>query len=174
MNGTDIEVPQQYLTFCLGAESFAVDVAKAREVIDDINITDVPQTPDYMLGVINLRGSVVPVIDMRRKFGMAAIAHTVDTCIIVLEVNVDGESLVVGALADSVSEVLDINPNQIEPPPRLGTKLNTDFIQGMGNCNDEFVIILDIDKVFSVDELQLVQDINEEMADESEPLAAEG
>jgi purine-binding chemotaxis protein CheW len=174
MNKAAIEVALQYLTFCLGAESFAVDVAKAREVIDDISITAVPQTPEYMLGVINLRGSVVPVIDMRRKFGMETVEQTVDTCIIVLEVNVEGESIVVGALADSVSEVLDIYPEQIEPPPRLGTKLNTDFIQGMGNCNDEFVIILNIDKVFSVDELQLVREINEEMNEEDESLAVEG
>jgi purine-binding chemotaxis protein CheW len=128
-----------------------------------------------MLGVINLRGSVVPVIDMRRKFGMEKVEQTVDTCIIVLEVDVEGESIVVGALADSVSEVLDIKPDQIEPPPRLGTKLNTDFIQGMGNCNDEFVIILDIDKVFSVDELQLVREVNAAMnEEEEESLAVEG
>ncbi len=171
MSEAALDVAQQYLIFRLGAESFAVDVAKAREVLDDINITDVPQTPDYMLGVINLRGSVVPVIDMRRKFGMEAVEYTVDTCIIVLEVNVDGESVVVGALVDSVNEVLDINPDQIEPPPRLGTKLNTEFIQGMGTCNNEFVIILEIDKVFSVDELQLVQEVNEEMAAESKSLA---
>lgn len=161
------ELVQQYLTFGLGNETFAVDVAKAREVLDGINITKVPQTPEYMLGVINLRSSVVPVIDMRLKFGMESAEQTVDTCIIVLEVHVDDDSIVVGALADSVREVLDILPEQIEPPPRLGTKLNTEFIQGMGNCNDEFVIILDIDKVFSVEELSLVQgmsDIDNETA----------
>lgn len=157
MSEAALDISQQYLTFGLGNETFAVDVAKAREVLDGINIIKVPQTPDYMLGVINLRSSVVPVIDMRLKFGMEAFEQTVDTCIIVLEVSVDDESIVVGALADSVREVLDILPEQIEPPPRLGTRLNTDFIQGMGNCNDEFVIILDIDKVFSVDELSLVQ-----------------
>ncbi len=156
------DIAQQYLTFCLGNETFAVDVAKTREVIDGINITDVPQTPDYMLGVINLRGGVVPVIDMRRKFSMEAKEHTVDTCIIVLEVNVEGEPVIVGALADSVSEVLEIKAGQVEPPPRLGSKLNTDFIQGMGNVDDNFVILLDIDKVFSVEELELVREMNDE------------
>ncbi|NIR94791.1 MAG: purine-binding chemotaxis protein CheW [Gammaproteobacteria bacterium] len=156
------DIAQQYLTFCLGNETFAVDVAKTREVIDGINITDVPQTPDYMLGVINLRGGVVPVIDMRRKFSMEAKEHTVETCIIVLEVNVEGEAVIVGALADSVSEVLEIKAGQIEPPPRLGSKLNTEFIQGMGNIDDNFVILLDIDKVFSVEELELVREMNDE------------
>ena len=169
MSETALELSQQYLTFGLGNETFAVDVAKAREVLDGINITKVPQTPEYMLGVINLRSSVVPVIDMRLKFGMEQVEQTVDTCIIVLEINVDGDSIIVGALADSVREVLDILPDQIEPPPRLGTKLNTDFIQGMGNCNDEFVIILNIDKVFSVDELSLVQGMsNDTNADDEQ------
>ena len=157
MSEAAVETTQQYLTFGLGDETFAVDVAKAREVLDGINITKVPQTPEYMLGVINLRGSVVPVIDMRLKFGMAASERTIDTCIIVLEVDVDGEPVVIGALSDSVQEVLDIGAGQIEPPPRLGTKLNTDFIEGMGNCNDEFVIILDIDKVFTSEELAVLE-----------------
>jgi len=154
-----IESTHQYLTFCLGKEIFAVDVAKAREVLDNISITKVPQTPGYMLGVINLRGNVVPVIDMRLKFGMDAVERTVDTCIIVLEISVDGEAVVIGAQADSVQEVLDISAGQIEPPPRLGTRLNTEFIQGMGNCNEEFVIILDIDKVFTTEEIFLAQSL---------------
>ncbi len=131
-------------------------------MLDGISITGVPQTPDYMLGVINLRGGVVPVIDMRRKFSMEAKEHTVETCIIVLEVNVEGEAVIVGALADSVSEVLEIKAGQIEPPPRLGSKLNTEFIQGMGNIDDNFVIILNIDKVFSAEELELVREMNDE------------
>ena len=154
------DIAKQYLTFGLGAEIFAVDVAKAKEVLDNINITKVPQTPSYMLGVINLRSSVVPVIDMRLKFGMAKAEQTVDTCIIVLEIDVEGESIVIGALADSVREVLDIHQDQIEPPPRLGTKMNTDFIYGMGNCEDGFVIILDIDHVFSTEELAVVTDMS--------------
>jgi len=157
MTEAAVDMTHQYLTFMLGDETFAVDVAKAREVLDSINITNVPQTPEYMLGVINLRGSVVPVIDMRLKFGLEKRDRTVDTCIIVLEIAVDGDAVVIGAQADSVQEVLEISTGQIEPPPRLGTKLNTEFIRGMGNCNDEFVIILDIDKVFTVDELELAK-----------------
>ncbi|PLY03465.1 MAG: chemotaxis protein CheW [Desulfuromonas sp.] len=157
MTEAAVDMTHQYLTFMLGDETFAVDVAKAREVLDSINITKVPQTPEYMLGVINLRGSVVPVIDMRLKFGLEKRDRTVDTCIIVLEIAVDGDAVVIGAQADSVQEVLEISTGQIEPPPRLGTKLNTEFIRGMGNCNDEFVIILDIDKVFTVDELELAK-----------------
>ena len=162
MGDVALNMTQQYLTFCLGSEIFAVDVAKTREVLDYINITEVPQTPDYMLGVINLRGSAVPVIDMRHKFGMEASEHTVDTCIVVLEVNVDGESTVIGALADSVSEVLAINLDQIEPPPRLGTKLNTEYICGIGNCENGFVILLDIDKLFSADEVGQIQSMHHE------------
>jgi purine-binding chemotaxis protein CheW len=160
MSEAAMELAQQYLTFGLGNETFAVDVAKTKEVLDDIKITRVPQTPAYMLGVLNLRSSVVPVIDMRLKFGMEQVEQTVDSCILVLEVSVDDDTIVVGALADSVREVLDILPDQIEPPPRLGTKLNTDFIHGMDNCDGEFVIILDIDHVFSVEELAVVTDVS--------------
>jgi len=153
----------QYLTFTLGEDVFAIDVTMAREVLDVCDVTRVPQVPEYMLGVINLRGSVVPVIDMRRKFGMPAAEKTRDSCIVVVEVDVDGESVVVGALADSVREVLDLTPDQIEPPPRIGTRLKTEFIHGMGNLDDRFVIILDINRVFSAEELALVQGLAEEV-----------
>jgi purine-binding chemotaxis protein CheW len=147
----------QFLTFALGDDIFAVDVLAAREILDYSDVTRVPQTPEYMLGVINLRGNVVPVIDMRLKFGMVDIEKTRDSCVIVMEVDVDGNRVVVGALADSVSEVLDLLPSQIEPAPRIGTRLNTEFIKGMGNLGEKFVIILDINKVFSSDELAIVQ-----------------
>ncbi|RQW86748.1 MAG: chemotaxis protein CheW [Geobacter sp.] len=143
---------QQYLTFRLAQETFAVDVAKVREILDFVAITKVPQTPDFMRGVINLRGSVVPVVDMKLKFGMEPTEKTVNTCIIVLEVTIENETTIVGALADSVQEVVELDPSQIEPPPRIGMKLNIDFIKGMGKLNDEFVIILDTDKIFSVTE----------------------
>jgi len=154
----------QFLTFTLGEDVFAIDVTMAREVLDLCEVTRVPQVPDYMLGVINLRGSVVPVIDMRRKFGMPKAEKTRDTCIVVVEVDVDGEPVVVGALADSVREVLDLRPDQIEPPPRIGTRLKTEFIKGMGNLEDRFVIILDINRVFGADELALAQGLAEEVA----------
>ena len=122
MSVAEITETTQYLTFTLAEDIFAIDVTMAREILDVCDVTRVPQTPDYMLGVINLRGSVVPVIDMRLKFGMEHVERTRDTCIVVVEVDVDGESVVVGALADSVREVLDLEPSQIEPPPRIGTR----------------------------------------------------
>ncbi len=147
-----INQTDQYLTFRLGEEVFALEIGKVREVLDFTNITKVPQTPPFMRGVINLRGSVVPVMDMNLKFGMPETAKTVNTCIIIAEIVVEGETTVVGALADSVREVLDLEPGQIEPAPKIGTRLNTDFIKGMGKTDDTFIIILDIDRVFSEEE----------------------
>lgn len=147
----------QYLTFTLDDEVFALEISKVREVLDFSDVTRVPQMPDFMCGVINLRGSVVPVVDMRCKFGIEQTESTVNTCIIIVEVVMDGEASVLGALVDSVKEVLDLEPNQIEPPPKIGTKLNTDFIRGMGKHNEQFIIILDINRVFLADELQLLK-----------------
>jgi purine-binding chemotaxis protein CheW len=152
----------QYLTFKLEDEVFALDISKVREVLDFTTITKVPRTPEFMRGVINLRGSVVPVVDLRLKFGMSRTEKTVNTCIIITEVTVDNETTVLGALADSVQEVMDLEPGNIEPAPKIGTRLNTEFIRGMGKRDNTFVIILDIDKVFSVDELALVQAKQEE------------
>lgn len=147
----------QYLTFLLNGEIFGLVISKVREVLDFTSVTRVPQTPDYMCGVINLRGSVVPVIDLNNKFAMEQTEKTVNTCIIIVEIEMDNETVVIGALADSVQEVLDLEPEQIEPPPKIGTKLNPEFIKGMGKRGEEFVILLDIDKVFSADELASVQ-----------------
>jgi purine-binding chemotaxis protein CheW len=146
----------QYLTFKLDDEVFAVGIDKVREVLDYTTVTKVPQTPDFMRGVINLRGSVVPVVDMRLKFGMPRTEKTVNTCIIIVEINLKDETTVLGALADSVQEVLDLEPEQIEPAPKIGTKLNTDFIRGMGKQDEQFIIILDINRVFSSEELAAV------------------
>lgn len=157
MSVTGITETVQYLTFKLSDEVFALDVAKVREILEITNITKVPQTPDFMRGVINLRGSVVPVIDMRLKFGMSATEQTVNTCIIVVEINMDGDTVVLGALADSVQEVVEMGPESIEAAPHIGTKLNTDFIKGMGKVDARFVMILDIDRVFSSYELADLQ-----------------
>lgn len=164
------KVMLQFLTFGLGTDTFAIDVSKAKEILDFAEVTKVPQMPDYMTGVLNLRSSVIPVINTRLKFGMPDTDTTKDSCIIVVEVDVDGESVTVGIMADSVQEVLSIAPEQIEPPPRIGTKLNTDFIKGMGTLGKKFVIILDIDKVFSVEELQLVQGVNDSIDESSETM----
>jgi purine-binding chemotaxis protein CheW len=153
-----ISETHQYLTFKLDEEVFALGIDKVREVLDYTSVTKVPQTPDFMRGVINLRGGVVPVIDMRLKFGMPRTEQTVNTCIIIVEVAVEGETVILGALADSVQEVLDLEPHQIEAAPKIGTRLRTDFIRGMGKRDERFIIILDIDKVFSGDELLAVRD----------------
>jgi purine-binding chemotaxis protein CheW len=153
MSVSSITETTQYLSFALGDEIFAVDVAKVREILDVTTITKIPQTPDFMRGVINLRGRVVPVMDMRLKFGMPATEQTVNTCIIVIEVVHEGDTLVLGSLADSVQEVLELEPGQIEPPPRIGTRLRSDFIKGMGRVNDQFIIVLDTDRIFTVDEV---------------------
>ena len=146
----------QYLTFKLAEEVYALDIGKVREVLDFTTVTKVPRTPDFMRGVINLRGSVVPVVDLRLKFGLSATEKTVNTCVIITEVTVDNDTTVLGCLADSVQEVLDLATEEISAPPKIGTKLRTDFITGMGKRDDRFIIILDIDKVFSVEELSLV------------------
>ena len=157
----------QFLSFILDNELFAVDIAKVREVLDFTKVTKVPRTPSSMMGVINLRGSVVPVIDMRKKFGMTETEKTVNTCIVIMEVNMDDEHVVLGALVDSVQEVFELEADQIEPPPKIGTWLKTEFIQGMGKQSDEeFIIILDIDKIFSAEEMAIAANV----ADNSDAL----
>ncbi len=158
MSIAETAVTTQYLTFKLGEEVYAVDISKVREVLDFTTVTKVPRTPDFMRGVINLRGSVVPVVDLRLKFGMQGTENTVNTCIIIMEVRVDSETTILGALADSVQEVIDLDTEHIEPAPRIGTKLKTEFITGMGKQNEKFIIILDIDEIFSTEELSLVQE----------------
>jgi purine-binding chemotaxis protein CheW len=147
----------QYLTFKLDDEVFGLAIGKVREVLDFTTVTRVPRTPEYMRGVINLRGSVVPVVDLHMKFGLAQTEKTVNTCIIIVEIDIEGEVTILGALADSVQEVVELEPDQIEAAPKIGTKLNTEFIKGMGKREEQFVILLDIDKVFSHDELSQVQ-----------------
>lgn len=150
----------QYLTFKLDSEVFGLAINKVREVLDFTSITRVPQAPEYMRGVINLRGCVVPVIDLRLKFGLPHTQKTVNTCIIITEIKTDEGSTILGALADSVQEVLDLDAEQIEPPPRIGSNLRTEFIQGMGKHDERFIILLDIDRVFTSNEIAVVQDVH--------------
>ncbi|MBM4053513.1 MAG: chemotaxis protein CheW [Planctomycetes bacterium] len=157
MSVTELTKTTQFLTFILDAEVFAINITQVREVLDFTTITKVPRTPDFMLGVINLRGTVVPVIDMRKKFGIEKADKTIKSCIVIMEVELDGEITVLGALVDSVREVLELEPDQIEPAPRIGTRLKTEFILGMGKRDEQFIIILDVNKVFSADELALQQ-----------------
>ena len=160
---SEITETSTYLTFTLDQEDFAVDVSGVREVLDFTTVTRVPRTPNFMKGVINLRGSVVPVVDMRLKFGLPEAEKTVDTCVIVLEVEMEGEVTVIGAIADSVKEVFELESKDIEPPPRLGTRFESEFISGMGKHNENFIIILDVNKVFSSEEMELFRQAEEDL-----------
>ncbi|UTF51178.1 chemotaxis protein CheW [Desulfomicrobium sp. ZS1] len=150
----------QYLTFGLGVEVFALETGSVREVIEIVSVTRIPKTPPFMRGVINLRGHAVPVVDLRIKFDIPQVADTVNTCIIIVDVEVDGESCFMGAIVDSVREVFEMTSDQIKPPPHMGASIKTDFIKGMGEQNEQFVMIIDIEKVFSSVELQLVANVN--------------
>lgn len=135
----------KYLTFVLAEEEYGLEILKVREIIGLMGITAVPRTPEHVKGVINLRGKVIPVIDLRLKFGMQEIEHTTETCIIVVSVN-ESE---IGVLVDRVSEVLDIEAGQIEEAPSFGSEVNTEFIMGMGMADDKVTILLDISKVLA-------------------------
>lgn len=150
---------RQYMTFKLGHELFAIDVAQVREVLEISLITKVPTAPDYMRGVVNVRGQATPVVDLRLRLGLTQGADTVHTRIIVMELHLDGEAAVLGGIADSVHEVIELGPADIGPPPRIAMRWRTDFIQGMGKRGDDFIIILDVNAVFSSEELALVTDI---------------
>ena len=153
----------ELLTFHLGEEMFAAEVDHVREVLEFSDITRIPRTPDFMRGVINMRGSVVPIIDMRTKFNLPPSKETEDTCIIVIEVSIAGEIMVMGMLVDAVEEVIELEHDQIEPLPGIGINLDTEFIKGMGKKNGQFIIILDIDRVFSAEELSDVDEAVKEV-----------
>ncbi|MEN6615486.1 MAG: chemotaxis protein CheW [Syntrophorhabdus sp.] len=157
MSKSSITETKQYLTFQLGEETFGIDVSKAREILEFTTVTKIPNTPEYMRGVINLRGSVVPVFDLRLKFGMPETEKTIHTCIVVVEAKLEDENTVIGALVDSVQEVFELEPDNIEQAPKIGMHLNSDFIKGMGKRDDRFVIILDTDSIFTMDELYFAQ-----------------
>jgi purine-binding chemotaxis protein CheW len=146
----------QFLTYRLGDEMFAVGVAQVREVLELAPITKVPTAPPYMRGVVNVRGTAIPVVDLRLKFGLPPKADTLHTRIIVLELKLDGEPCVIGGIADSVHEVIELDPAQTAPPPTIAMRWRSDFIRGMGRRGDDFIIILDIDAVFSATELAAV------------------
>lgn len=147
----------QYLSFKLDDEVYALDINHVREVLDLTQMTKVPRMPDFMRGVINLRGGVVPVVDLRLKFGLPEVETDVDTCIIIIEVSLEGEETILGIMVDSVQEVMSLEPDQIEPAPKIGTRLKTEFIKGMGKKSDDFIIILETKRVFSAQELAVVQ-----------------
>ena len=149
----------KYLVFHLGREEFGIRVLKVREIMGIQDITAVPQTPAHVKGVINLRGKVIPVVDLRLKFGMEALGYTERTCIIVVEITGDGKKIQIGILVDSVSEVLNIKAADIEDTPNFGSHLNTDYILGMAKTGGRVKILLDIDKVLSSSEVAAVVSI---------------
>jgi len=148
----------KFLTFILGDEIYGIEILKAREIIGLMDITTVPQTPEYMKGVINLRGKVIPVIDLRLKFGMPEEEHTQETCVIVVEVN----NTSLGIIVDSVSEVSDINGGEIEDAPSFGQGIDTSFIMALGKVKDKIIILLDIEAVLSSEELEMVGELAKE------------
>lgn len=143
------DVAGKYLTFHLAAEEYGVEILKVQEIIGMMNITRVPRAPEYVRGVINLRGKVIPVVELRSKFNMETVEYTSRTCIIVVQVDLSGSSIVMGIIVDEVSEVVDVRAEQIDPPPSFGTVVDNDFILGMGKVADKVLILLDIDKVLS-------------------------
>ena len=147
------EAPSQYLTFALGSEMFAVGILNVKEIIEYGNLTEIPMMPAFIRGVINLRGSVVPVIDLSARFGGSQTEVGRRTCIVIVEVEDDEAKHDIGIMVDAVSEVLEIPASDIEPPPSFGARIRADFIFGMGKVNSKFVIILSINKVLSVEEI---------------------
>jgi purine-binding chemotaxis protein CheW len=154
-----ITQPSQYITFKLGDELFAIDVAQVREVLELPLITRVPTAPSYMRGVVNVRGKAIPVVDLRAKFGLSATADTVNSRIVVMELELDGDATVIGGIADSVHEVIELEASQIEPAPRIAMRWRSELIRGMGRRGEQFIIILDIGAVFSSGDIALLQTV---------------
>jgi purine-binding chemotaxis protein CheW len=152
-----------YLTFKLGDELFGANVAKVLNILEMTKITKVPNAPPYMKGVINLRGSVLPLIDTRIKFDLGETDYTTNTCILVLDIELSGETVHVGALVDSVQEVMEIDEIQIQPPPSIGSKYKSEFIEGMAKINEEFIMLLNMDMIFSTNELSMLRESSGEL-----------
>lgn len=152
----DVAEQNQYLTFQLGEEMFAIGILQIREIIEYGVVTDVPMTPAFIRGVLNLRGAVVPVLDLAVRFGRQPRENTKRTCIVIVEIESAKGSLQMGVVVDAVNEVLDIAPGNIEPPPEFGARIRNDFIKGMGKIESKFVIILDLNRVLSMDEVAVL------------------
>ena len=152
----------QYLTFVLGAETYAIGIMAIKEIIEYSSLTEVPMMPTYVRGVINLRGSVVPVVDLPVRFGKASSAVSKRTCIVIIDVQLGGDRHVLGLVVDAVNAVLDIPSNDIEPPPSFGASIRTEFIRGMVKINNKFVIVIDVDHVLAADEVQALTEIQQQ------------
>lgn len=163
----------RYLTLSLGDDFFALDINSVREILDMTDITRIPQTPNFMRGVVNVRGSAVPVIDLRLKFGLTAGERTLNTRIVIMEIGEGDSQSAIGAIADSVKEVLELEAGNIDPPPRMGMNLSADFIKGIGKHNGKFILILDVNKVFTSEEILSLSQVEDALS-EGEPAAATG
>jgi purine-binding chemotaxis protein CheW len=155
----------QYLTFLLGNELFAFDVLRTNEVLEVSQITRIPGASDAMIGVINLRGSVVPVIDLRKRLNMPEKEHTIDTVIIIIDTDYGDEKVILGVLVDAARQVIMLDKSQLEPPPKVGMNLNIEYITAIGKKDDSFIILLNSEKIFSEKELVVAADIKETAID---------
>jgi len=149
----------QYLTFLAGEERFAIGILDVEELIEISSMTRVPMTPDFIRGVINLRGSVVPVVDLASRLGRDISDLTKRSCIVLVKISLESESQTIGMLVDEVNEILEISQEHIQPPPNFGTDIRTDFIKAMGRVDEEFIILLDINHVLSIEELSVIEQI---------------
>lgn len=168
---SDENKTSQYLTFTLRDGDFAIDIAKVREVLDITTMTKLPRMPSYISGVINLRGNVVPVLDLGCRLGMEPVVQTKNTCVMIMETTIDKTIVSIGTVADSVQMVLDLQTSEIEEVPRIGRNINTDFINGMGKQGEKFLVILNIDKVLSQDAEELLSHLDLDTAMFCEPAA---
>src|SRR5262250_1152019 len=168
---------QQYLTFIIAGEEYAISLLKVKEIIEYDTVTSVPKMPEWVRGVINLRGSVVPVVDLAVKLRQAPSEVGKLTCIVITEVECDGDRKVIGVMADAVSQVIDLRPEEVEPPPSFGTRLKADYLLGMARSGKKFCLMLDTDKVLSSEELLELNDSAETSSDvdgtEPQPALAE-
>lgn len=165
---------QQYLTFLLGGEAFAIGILGIKEIIEYGQLTTVPMMPGFVRGVVNLRGAVVPVVDMAVRFGRNPTEITRRTCVVIIETEAGGEKQDIGVIVDAVNAVMDIPDSEIEPAPTFGAKIRADFIGGMGKVDGKFVIILDVDRVLSFDEMAALAGIDDAKADGQPVLNPEG
>lgn len=154
-----VETLNSFLTFRLGDELFAANVSKVLEILEIPKITKVPHSPPFMRGVINLRGNVLPIIDTRAKFGLSEMEDTVNTCIIVMSVSLEGQDITLGAICDAVQEVMEIEESQVHSAPSIGAKYKSEFIDGMVKRDEKFIMLLNLDKAFSSQEANLLQEI---------------
>jgi len=154
------ETINSFLSFRLGEELFAANVGKVLEILEIPKVTKVPRSPAFMRGVVNLRGNVLPVIDTRAKFGLPSIEDTVNSCILVMNIDMDDREIVLGAVVDAVQEVMEIEKSKIQPVPSVGARYKTEFIEGMVKLNDQFIMVLNLDLVFTSEEVAILAEVS--------------